>query len=70
MTTTHTQLVLQSLDLDPLSDEAAQLRADFLALEIGDPGLYMERVVLYATHALRIGACAPADREPAGVLLT
>ena len=70
MTTPHTQLVLQSLDLDPFSDEAAELRARFWELEQGDPGLYMNRVMLYAAHALQIGEKPPADREPQFTMLT
>ena len=69
MTTLHTHLVLQSLELDPFSDAAAELRARFLELEQGDPGLYMNRVALYAAHALQIGEKPPADRDPKFIML-
>jgi len=70
MTTTHTQLVLKSLDLDPMSDEAEQLRSQFQALERGDPELYMNRVGIYAAHTRPIGEVPPADRQPEGIALT
>jgi len=69
MTTIHTQLVLNSLDIDPLSDEVEQLRSQFQALERGDPGLYMDRIRLYAAHALKIGEKPPAERQPEGIAL-
>ncbi len=71
MTTAHEAAVLALIDLpDPFSARAEQLRAEIEEMEQGDPSLIKERVNLFAAHEIQVGELPPADREPAGLLLT
>ncbi len=69
-TRAHYLKVMDLLYADPLSAEAATLRAEIAALEHDDPTLIAQRLDLFATYAPEIGARPIADREPEGEMLT
>ena len=66
----HRYAVAQLLYLDPFGAEAAQLRAQIADMERRDPTLLLDRIVMFADHAPQIGEVSPAERQPAGTLLT
>ncbi len=66
----HYLKVMDLLDADPLSAEAATLRAEIAALEHDDPTLIAQRLDLFATHAPEVGARPVSEREPVGEMLT
>lgn len=63
----HHILVMALIDLDPFSEEAAQLRARIARLEQSYPTLIAQRCALMAEHSRPIGGEIPAQRE--GIML-
>lgn len=66
----HHIAVIELINTDPLSAEAAQLRAEIADLEQRDPTLIAQRLSIFAAHVRQIGMRPPADLEPKGILLT
>ena len=66
----HRCAVSQLLDLDPLCDEAARLRVKIADMERRDPTLLIDRVVMFADHALKVGEVPPAERSTNRTILT
>jgi len=66
----HHIAVIDLLDLDPFSAEAARLRAEIGAMERRDPTLILQRIDIFAAHISPIGEVPPAERAPEGILLT
>ncbi len=69
-TRAHYLKVMDLLYADPLSAEAATLRAEIAKLEHDDPTLIVQRLDLFETYAPEIGARPLAERVPAGEMLT
>lgn len=66
----HHDLVVELLNLDPLSAEAVAKRNEIAVFEQRDPTLIKQRLEIMAAYARPIGALPTAEREPAGVILT
>lgn len=69
-TRTHYIAVTDLIEADPLSAEAAALRAEIENMERKDPTLIVERIAIFAAHSTPIGSRHPAERRPEGVMLT
>lgn len=66
----HYTAVVELLAADPFSAEAAALRAEIEAMERKDVTLFADRIRIFAEHSTPIGTVTPAERRPAGVMLT
>lgn len=66
----HYIAVMELLDLDPLSEQAAQQRTGIEGMEIKDPTLIAQRIAIMTARVRPIGEAPLVERSPDGILLT